>query len=111
MTHLQDVMILKGAAEHRLDPREAVNQVVNARTQLWEGEQRSDIAEQHLRQSLSGFEAARFPDFKTAASAAFRAMPGDMELVIGNYVEDASCDVLAALRILDASLSDSVNPT
>lgn len=111
MSHLQDVAILKGAAEKRVAPREAVKQVVNARFQLWDGEQRSDIAHQRLRQSLSGFEAANFPAFQKASSTAFRAMSGDTSLIFGNYVEDASCDVLVALRLLDTSLTDNASPS
>jgi len=110
MLHLRDVETLKGGAETRASPRDAVKQVVNARRQLWEGEQRSDIIHQRLRQSLSGFKTASFVGFKEALSRAFRDMSGDIAYLFSNYVKDASCDVLVALRLLDTSFSEDSGP-
>jgi len=107
MVHLHDVAVLKRALEDRSSPWEAVKQVVEARQALWQGEERAGIVRQQLRQSLSGFRAASFPAFKEAVSMAFGTVPEQMRLVLTNYVEGASCDVLVALRILDASVSGS----
>lgn len=107
MTHLQDVAVLKRAMENRTIPEEAVQLVIDARHQLWEGEERSSIARQRLRQSLAGLRSQAFPGFKTSLRSAFWAVPGDLRLILGNFVEDASCDVLTAVRLLDGGASSS----
>lgn len=111
MLHLQDVAVLKRAMENRTAPSDVVGQVVDARLQLWQGEERKPIIQQHLRQSLSGFKSSSFPDFKNKSSAALRMLPAEVSLTFGNYVQNASCDVLAALRLLDATGSAIGNPS
>jgi len=111
MVHLQDVAVLKRAMEKRTEPSDAVAQIVNARLQLWQGEERKPIIQQHLRQSLSGFKSSSFPDLKNKSSAALRMLPAEVSLMFGNYVQNASCDVLAALRLLDATGSAIGNPS
>jgi hypothetical protein len=104
---LDDVVIIKLAAEKRQPIEKMVSDIIEKRRELWLGAMKKAITKQRLRQSIAAFETSKFPGFASSLKAAYQELPMAQQEEVKARAEASECDVLTVVHYMDSAVVES----
>lgn len=103
---LNDAAVLMRAVEDQKSLEKIVEDLVDARKQLWAEGWKPLIEKQNLKQSISGYKTDEFPAFAEALYKEYNNAPAEKQKEFVKVIEKNNCDVLTGIRVLNPSLED-----